>query len=139
MFNGIHGLFFSMPILNQVYRLVDGTILNEYSDTAQWPARGYTFARNIADNYTQPAWETWLSLIFLGDTNNFVLLGTNIGATNADGALVVMARSSSTSAACKYVTTDKWADFQNDDLDPPRQGAYTCFQVQCNYDCSTSW
>lgn len=127
MFAGVHALMMTMPS-NAVIQTGMPSPTVQYSDTAQWSARGSTLANLILANQNAAMADAWLAPTMVN--NGFV---APIGIAN-DGAQLIIGRDATDAAAQFHVFSETWTQAQNEAYDSTGSG-YWYYRYACNYDC----
>ena len=122
---GVHSVMMTMPIA--AYKDTGGTV--RFSDTAQWGARGSTFAGTILANTLAAASDAWF--------NPTMVNSSYTGPSGHNfGAQIVISEDSVASTATWHVLTESWIGTLIDSNDAKGNGFWAAWFV-CNYDCNT--
>lgn len=128
MFAGLHSIMMTMPT-NAIG--LSGTFSAfGFSDTAQWGARGSSFASFILANQGASVGDAWMNPTMVN--NGF--LGVNGAANN--GANVLVTKDSTLARVQFHANTETWSQSRLEAYDATGLG-YWWNRYLCNYSCNT--
>jgi hypothetical protein len=124
-FAGVHSVMMTMPVESYL----DASGNQQFSDTAQWSARGSTLSSFILANILGQASAAWWN-------PTMIQAGHGFNGGHGHGANIVIGRDSTASMAQWHVKSESWLGAQIDQNDATGNGWWYAWYV-CNYDCNT--